>query len=310
LAEPRQRRIAAYGLCRDGDRVLLVRLSGSALQPGRWLPPGGGIEHGEHPADAVVREFAEETGLRVRVTGLRAVLADVVRAGAGAIHNDRIVYDVAVAGGDLRDEPDGTSDRAAWLSRADLPRLRLLPFTAELLRAADLPLVGEPEPSLRTTPDPPPARPTHLQRFAVYGVVTDPAGRLLLTLIADGYPGAGRWHLPGGGTDHGEQPEAAFLRELAEESDQIGRVTGLLDVGHRHNPAALGPEGYPIDFHAVWTLYRATVDAPTAPRVTEAAGGSTARVAWFAPADLDDLPLTPIAARGLAWLRGTATMGT
>jgi len=146
------------------------------------------------------------------------------------------------------------------------------------------------------------------QRFAVYGLVTDPGGRVLLTLIAEGYPGAGRWHLPGGGTEHGEQPESAFLRELAEESDQLGRVTGLLDVSHLRNPAALGPEGYPIDFHSVRVLYRAVVDLPTEPTVTEAAGGSTARAAWFAPAEAPGLPLTGIAHHALGWLRPERTM--
>jgi 8-oxo-dGTP diphosphatase len=298
-----KRRIAAYGICHDdAGRVLLVRLSRAALEPGRWLPPGGGIDHGEHPADAVVREVREETGLLVEVTGLRAVLADVVRAGDLAVHNDRIVYDVAVRGGRLRYELDGTTDAAAWYGRDDLPAVPLLPFAAKVLLSS-----WRSPPLARASPAapevPPAAGPARGQRFGVYGLVTDPAGRVLLTLIADGYPGAGRWHLPGGGTDHGEQPESAFLRELAEESDQLGRVTGLLDVSHRRNPAALGPEGYPIDFHSVRVLYRAVVDLPTEPMVTEAAGGSTARAAWFPPADAARLPLTDVADHALGWLR-------
>jgi ADP-ribose pyrophosphatase YjhB (NUDIX family) len=308
-----KRRIAAYGLCRDGDgRVLLVRLSERALEPGHWLPPGGGIEHGEHPADAVVREIAEETGLIVAVTGLRTVVADVVTTAGMALHVDRIVYDVAVRGGELRHEPDGTTDVAAWVSREELPGLRLLPFTAEVLSDDDLHLVGQSTPAnpanLAAAPLPPQPveeRPRG-QRFGAYGLVTDPAGRVLLTLIADGYPGAGRWHLPGGGTDHGEQPVTALLRELAEEGDQVGRVTALLDVSHRHHPAALGPEGYHIDWHVVRILYRVEVDAPTAPRVIEAAGGSTADVGWFTLDEARRLPLTEVAARALARLIGRA----
>ena len=73
-----RRRIAAYGLCRDDEgRVLLVRASERSANAGRWFLPGGGVEHGEHPADAVVREFAEETGLRVAVLGVRDVVTDV-----------------------------------------------------------------------------------------------------------------------------------------------------------------------------------------------------------------------------------------
>src|SRR5262249_44649689 len=134
-----------------------------------------------------------------------------------------------------------------------------------------------------------------VQRFASYGLVTDPAGRVLLTQIAGGYPGAGRWHLPGGGTEFGEQPSEGLLRELREETAQRGEVTELLAVSHRHNPAALGPEGYPIDWHTVRALFRVLVPVPDEPRVTEAAGGSTLDAAWFEPAELGALELTEVA---------------
>ena len=133
-----------------------------------------------------------------------------------------------------------------------------------------------------------------MQRFAAYGLATDPAGRVLLTQIAAGYPGAGRWHLPGGGTDAGEQPTEALLRELHEETGQFGEVTGLLGVSHRHNPRALGPEGYPIDWHTVRALYRVRVPAPTEPTVTEAAGGSTVAARWFARDEVRALDATEV----------------
>lgn len=296
------RRIAAYGVCRDAEgRVLLVRGSAVAELPGVWQIPGGGIDHGEHPADAVVREFAEETGLTVAVTGLRAVVADVL----WGKHTDRVIYDVAVRGGGLRDEAEGSTDLAAWIAPRELAGLALMPFTAELFGLAPEPVTA-PAPAHVTPPAPDP-RPTRGQRFAAYGVATDPAGRLLLTQIATGYPGAGKWHLPGGGTDHGEQPAAALPRELAEETDQVGRISGLLDVTHVRNPRALGPEGYPIDWHAVRATYRVLVEAPTEPRVTEAAGGSTARAAWFDPAEAAKLPLTDVAAAAVSRL--TAGLG-
>jgi len=132
------------------------------------------------------------------------------------------------------------------------------------------------------------------RRFAAYGLAADPSGRILLTRIATGYPGAGRWHLPGGGTDIGEQPAEALLRELFEETGQRGEITELLGVSHRRNPNALGPEGYPINWHAVRALYRVLVPEPSAPRVTEAAGGSTADAAWFTPAELPGLSTTEV----------------
>ncbi|SDY75209.1 ADP-ribose pyrophosphatase YjhB, NUDIX family [Micromonospora pattaloongensis] len=301
----RRRRIAAYGICRDDDgRVLLTRGSLRAALPGLWQLPGGGIEHGEHPAHAVVREFVEETGLAVEVAGLRDVLADVLALPERGVqeHTDRIIYDVTVTrAGVTRHETDGTTDRAEWIAPDRLAELPMMSFTAELLGLPVRP--GPPAAASPVRPAPPgPERPTRGQRFAAYGLATDPAGRVLLTRIAPGYPGAGRWHLPGGGTDHGEQPATALLRELAEESNQVGRITGLLDISHHRNPAAVGPEGYPMDWHAVRATYRLIVDAPTEPRVTEAAGGSTERAGWFTAIELSGLRLTDVAVRALAHL--------
>ncbi|MEJ3743784.1 NUDIX domain-containing protein [Actinomycetes bacterium KLBMP 9797] len=295
-----RRRIAAYGMCLDRDgRVLLARGSEQAAFTGVWQIPGGGIEHGEHPADGVVREFAEETGLAVTVAGLRAVVSDVLLLPDGvAEHTDRIIYDVRVTGGVLRDEPDGTTDLASWHSLDEAKSLALMPFTAELLGVPVVPLATPPP----GPPPPPVSGPPRGQRFAAYGLATDPPGRVLLTLIAPGFPGAGHWHLPGGGTDFGEQPATALERELAEEAGQVGRVTGLIEVNHHHNPAARGPEGYPMDWHAVRVIYRVVVDAPTEAVVTEAAGGSTADARWFTPAEAAQLSLTVPAADALAYL--------
>ena len=290
-----RRRIGAYGYCRDGAAVLLARGSAVADYPVVWQVPGGGLEQGEDPAAAVVREFAEETGLEVEVTGLRAVVADVVdRPDLGvAMHTDRVIYDVRVVGGALRDEVVGTTDRVDWVAPERLSGLALMPFTAELLGqpAASLP-VGVPHELGRRPLDPP--APDVGQRFAAYGLVTDPSGRVLLTLIANGYPGAGRWHLPGGGTDHGEQPAAGLLRELVEESGQLGRIVALLGVGHQYHPAAVGPEGRPMDWHVVRVVYRVVVDVPTEPVVADT-GGSTAEARWFVLAGAAALPLTDVA---------------
>ncbi|HEY0697337.1 MAG TPA: NUDIX domain-containing protein [Micromonospora sp.] len=294
-----RRRIAAYGLCRSADGVLLTRSSDLAAFTGVWQIPGGGVDHGEHPDDAVVREFAEETGLTVRVDRLRTAVADVLPLPGldVAMHTDRIVYDVTVVGGRLRHEGHGTTDRAAWVPSDQLGGLPLMPFTAELLGLPVTPL-----PAVAPEGEPPPLPPEPVdrrQRFAAYGLVTDPARRVLLTRIAAGYPGAGLWHLPGGGTDHGEQPDTGLLRELVEESGQLGRVTGLIGVSNRRDPAALGPEGFPLDWHGVGVVYRIVVDQPGPARVTEAAGGSTAEAAWFAPQEAARLRLTEVAAGAL-----------
>jgi len=299
--------------------VLLARGSAGSPFPGFWQVPGGGVGHGEDPATTVRREFAEETGLTVRVTGLRAVLADVVRLtgadGPVAEHTDRIVYDVTLPAdgpatngtprveprnGTERVEPDGGVDAVTWVGPAELAGLALMPFTAELLGRPVDPL---PDGVLGPLELPPAGSAVdRRQRFAAYGLATDPAGRVLLSRIAEGSPGAGRWHLPGGGTDHGEQPASALLRELVEETGQLGRVTALLRVSHRHNTAEFGPEGRALDWHGVRVIYRVLVDAPTEARVTEEVGGSTAAAGWFLPGEVAALPRTEVVNVALALL--------
>ena len=52
-------RVAAYGVITQGDRILLAHWNESGRSG--WTLPGGGIDPGEDPVDAVVREIAEET---------------------------------------------------------------------------------------------------------------------------------------------------------------------------------------------------------------------------------------------------------
>jgi ADP-ribose pyrophosphatase YjhB (NUDIX family) len=221
-------------------------------------------------------------------------------------HHDRLIFDVSVLGGHQRDETDASTDRAAWFAPHELAGLDLMPFVVRALGIAPGVAAEIVAPNVLANGfaaatafvRPEQGAPTitsRRQRFAVYGLVTDPAGRVLLTRIADGFPGAGRWHLPGGGTDFGEDAETGLLRELIEETNQRARITGLIDVSHRHQHDAIGPELVPIDWHGVRVLFRAQVDEPSLPRVTEGRGGSTAAAAWFAPAEALALPLTDVA---------------
>ena len=52
----------------EGYSLILLRAATMPTFPLSWGFPGGGIEPGESPAEAVVRELAEEAGLHVPVT--------------------------------------------------------------------------------------------------------------------------------------------------------------------------------------------------------------------------------------------------
>ena len=121
-------RVAAYALCRDGTgRVLLCHIAASVGAGDLWTLPGGGLDFGEAPSAAVVRELAEETGYRGQVERLLDVDDRLFHAmhGAGRMHAIRIVYRVRVTGGTLRDEPDGSTDTCRWFDPAATDAFRL-----------------------------------------------------------------------------------------------------------------------------------------------------------------------------------------
>lgn len=128
-------RIGAYAICVDADgRILLARCAEGEPEPGAWTLPGGGVEWGEHPDDAVVRELAEETGLvgrPGRVLGIysRTWLRSDERPRPPFQHLG-IVYEVADLSGDARAEVDGTTDACEWFARADLAAIRLVDLAA------------------------------------------------------------------------------------------------------------------------------------------------------------------------------------
>jgi 8-oxo-dGTP diphosphatase len=301
------RRIAAYAVCRNSaGQVLLVRHSPQSGTPGVWSLPGGAVDHGENPRDTVVRETAAETGLSVALGRLVDVHADMraLPHRGVTIHTDRLIYEVTVRGGNLISRVGQPTDVARWVSPDEAAQLPLRPFTSVVLGLPPAPVDLRPDeppdfPSFHAVPGPDGLH--RAQRFAAYAVATDPAGRLLLTRIAEGYPGAGHWHLPGGGTDYGEQPGVALLRELLEETGQHGRLVELLGVASHRDAASLGPEGYPIDWHGVRAFYRVTVDLPTDPTVHDV-GGSTAEARWFTRVELATLELTEVTGEVLATL--------
>jgi 8-oxo-dGTP diphosphatase len=109
-------------------RVLVARhVSGAGVST--WTLPGGRVEHGEDPFDAVLREVAEETGCEAVVERLLGVDSRVIpaaeRLAGGPDHqNVGIFYAVRITGGELRPEPDGDIAESVWTPIPDVATLR------------------------------------------------------------------------------------------------------------------------------------------------------------------------------------------
>ena len=147
IVPPGRTRVGGYALCTDDEgRVLLARLSAIEVDVGAWTLPGGGIQFGEHPDAAAVRELEEETGYVGEIEAVAGVFSHVYRqsraAGGSDLHFLGILYHMRLVGGRLRDEVDGTTDTARWFRRDELGDVRLVEiaqFGIELAfeRAAD-----------------------------------------------------------------------------------------------------------------------------------------------------------------------------
>ena len=263
---PKRQRVGAYAVILRDDRILLSRLAPMVTTEELWTLPGGGLDHGEDPRDAVVREIHEETGLtaevgdtaRVYSAHLPSAWRDGRRIDAHAL---RIVYDgwVPVDAPEPHVvEVDGSTAEAAWVPVHDV-----LDGTVPVA-----PLVIE---SLRDH------RPFRKQRVAAYALVVRNEQVLLTRISARGHH-SGSWTLPGGGVDHGESPREALEREMVEECGIACTVGVLLDVHDAHF-SGTAPSGRHEDFHAVHLVFEAEVAPNSEPRVVEV-DGTTDAVAW------------------------------
>jgi ADP-ribose pyrophosphatase YjhB (NUDIX family) len=103
--------VGVTGVVRD-DTGRVLFLEHAFRKRFRWALPGGWIKRGEHPADAIVREVQEETGLDVAVERLLA-------ANTFPLPRVDVVYLCRVRGGRIR--ASGETPRWRWCRPGDVP---------------------------------------------------------------------------------------------------------------------------------------------------------------------------------------------
>jgi 8-oxo-dGTP pyrophosphatase MutT (NUDIX family) len=88
------------------------------------------------------------------------------------------------------------------------------------------------------------------RRVAAYVLCRDHDGRILLTRFKlEGHPDSGKWTMPGGGMEWGEEPAETATRELEEETGlraDIGRVAGVFSRWYGATEAYIGAPGHVI----------------------------------------------------------------
>ena len=124
VLEYRNPALAVDAAVRRGDQVLLIQ-RGNEPWKGAWALPGGFVDYGEDPTDAVLRELEEETGLSGRIIRLLDAKGDPNRDPRK--HIVSIVYLIEAEG-----EPVGGDDAAD---------ARFWPI--ELVLDGELPIAGD-----------------------------------------------------------------------------------------------------------------------------------------------------------------------
>jgi 8-oxo-dGTP pyrophosphatase MutT (NUDIX family) len=123
----RRFRVSIYGILVDGGRVLVTETRGkSGVDFVNF--PGGGVNKGEDPAAALLREFKEETGLVVRPA---QVIYASMAFHRSYVRPDRQLFGVywlvERAGGRLNLKGNGRDVKRSLWAKAD--ELVDLPFT-------------------------------------------------------------------------------------------------------------------------------------------------------------------------------------
>ncbi|MDB4992698.1 MAG: hydrolase [Myxococcaceae bacterium] len=125
--EPKIQAVGAIVWRAADDAVLLVRRANPPLA-GRWTLPGGKVEPGETPAEAIVREVREETGLAV------SVVRHLERVELGAFVIDEIECALDASAHDAEPRAGDDASDVRW---AELDELAALDVNAEAVRVLE-----------------------------------------------------------------------------------------------------------------------------------------------------------------------------
>ncbi len=115
-------RVVALGILASGKRVLLKRRTDAGPLSGLWEFPGGKVEFGEHPWEALRRELEEELSLRVTRGRLFGVYSHVYDFDDGRLHVVLVAYLVPLSRARVKPSKDRT-----WVPVRELPRWSVVP---------------------------------------------------------------------------------------------------------------------------------------------------------------------------------------
>lgn len=122
--------VVAAIIRKNGKILIAQRKADSKLEASRWEFPGGKIEFGEHPEEALRREIKEELGIRIKVKKLHSVLSHVYDFKGRKLHVVLLVFLADHVSGKVRNL-DVQDSR--WIRRDQLREFEFVPADRKLV---------------------------------------------------------------------------------------------------------------------------------------------------------------------------------
>lgn len=111
--------LVVIGLIQQAGHMLLVQQQGTEDPAPYWVAPGGLVEPGESLAEALIREVAEETGLRVGALGPLSYCTHIVHTEQQS-QTIAFVFSITQWDGTPSScDPDGEIQAVCWVAHRE-----------------------------------------------------------------------------------------------------------------------------------------------------------------------------------------------
>lgn len=203
--------------------VLIGQRAQNTNYPGKYEFPGGKIEEGETPEEAITREILEELGLEVEPGEiLHTAFEDLENLGRPTHQIFYIECRVRNGFGELRIDSN-SHQTVEWIEVGKLTNLDL--FEADKEFAQELAIKMERRESVE-----------NLIRVVTAVIIDNKGEKVLIAQRSKTASHPGKWTFVGGKVEAGESPEQALRREVDEETGlkvRVGRLLGFAEVDYR-----------------------------------------------------------------------------